>query len=72
MSSTDFQVNTYTNDLQTYPEIAADDSGNFTVVWLSVGDSVDRDGSSIQARNFASDGSPIGSQFLVNSYTTGN
>jgi hypothetical protein len=50
--------------------IAAD--GAFVVAWASVGaPGPDPDIGSIQAQLFAADGSALGEQFVVNSYTTG-
>ncbi len=66
-----FQVNTYTSGNQSLPGIATDALGNFVVVWESYG-SVGNDTSarSIQARRFGADGTPVGVQFQVNSWTT--
>lgn len=52
------------------PDLAVDRKGNFVVVWASS----DQDGSGygIFAQRFAADGSRIGSEFQVNSYTTGD
>jgi hypothetical protein len=65
-----FQVNTYTTDSQKYPDVAAS-QGGFVVVWESFGSSgTDTDGTSIQGQRFTVDGTPHGSQFQVNTYTT--
>ncbi len=67
-----FQVNTYTTNAQRYPSVAADDAGNFVVVWQSVGSSgTDSDDSSIHGRRFAASGVPVGGEAQVNSFTTG-
>jgi len=69
----EFQVNTYTIGSQYAPVVESDDAGGFMIVWQSVGSSEsDIDGRSIQARLFASDGSPQGDQFQVNTYTAGH
>ena len=34
----EFRVNTYTTDLQRFPAVASDSSGNFVVVWKSYQD----------------------------------
>jgi hypothetical protein len=34
----DFQVNTYTTNVQSYPSVAMDDNGNFVVVWQTTND----------------------------------
>jgi hypothetical protein len=56
-----FQVNTLTNGLQAYPDVALDSSGNFAVVWSSSG---------IQGQRYNAAGTPQGGQFQINSYTT--
>ena len=64
----EFQVNTYTTGNQDYPSVAADADGNFVVTWTSAG----QDGSSsgVFARRFSSAGSPLATEFQVNTYTT--
>lgn len=52
------------------PDLAVDRKGNFVVVWES--SDQDGSGSGIFAQRFAADGSRIGSEFQVNSYTTGD
>lgn len=52
------------------PDLAVDRRGNFVVVWESQGQ--DGSGAGIFAQRFAADGSRIGSEFQVNSYTTGD
>ena len=70
--SGDLQVNTLTSGNQQLPRVAADSLGNFLVVWQSdVSDATDTSGSSIQARWFDADGSPLGAEFQVNTYTPG-
>ncbi len=67
----EFQVNSYTTSHQNYPAIASDATGNFVVVWQSLGSSADDSSSeSIQGQRYASSGAPIGGEFQVNSYTT--
>ena len=63
----DFQVNVYTLGGQRYPEIAADDSGDFIVSWESIG----RDGADegVFARRLLPNGSPGSGEFQVNTYT---
>ena len=66
----EFQVNTYTTSTQLEIAVASDDQGNFVVVWSSVGsDESDASAHSVQARRYAADGTPLGDQFQVNSYT---
>jgi hypothetical protein len=65
-----FQVNTYTTNLQRFPSVAADADGDFVVVWHSYGSpGTDTSDTSIQGRRFASDGSPQAAQFQVNDHT---
>ncbi len=67
---TQFQVNTYTPDLQFLPAVSPDGSGGFVVVWASYGSSgSDNDERSIQARRFDANGSPLGADFQVNTDT---
>jgi hypothetical protein len=68
-----FQVNGYTPGSQRAAAVAADGQGRFLVTWHSFGSGgTDIDAFSVQARRFASTGSPLGGQFQVNSYTTGD
>src|SRR5437867_462885 len=64
----DFQVNSYTTSYQRSPAVASDQNGNFVVAWESYA----QDGSlyGIFGRRFDSAGTPQGSEFRVNSYTT--
>jgi len=66
----EFQVNSYTTDRQSYPAVASDPDGNFVVVW----ESYSQDGSptwGVFGQRFDAAGLPQGSEFQVNSYTTG-
>ncbi len=68
-----FQVNTYTTDYQGRPAVAVDADGDFVVVWTSLGSSgTDSSGASIQGRRFAPDGSPLGDEFQINTFTSAN
>ncbi|UCG69208.1 MAG: fibronectin type III domain-containing protein [Thermoplasmata archaeon] len=66
----EFQVNTYTTDSQLTPSMAMDPAGNFIIVWSSEGQ--DGDGYGIYAQRFDKNGNPLGSEFRVNTYTTGD
>ncbi len=67
------QVNTYVTSFQRDPAVTLDGEGNFVVAWESYGSSgTDTDSWSIQARRYAAGGLPLGSQFEVNSYTSGD
>ncbi len=66
------QVNSYTTFEQQYPSVSVDAAGNYVVAWESSGSSGGDTGSvSIQTRRFAADGTALGAQFQVNTYTTG-
>ena len=65
----EFRVNTYTPLSQSNPDIAADASGNFVVVWQS--DSQDGSSRGIFGQRYASSGVPLGADFRVNTFTTG-
>ncbi len=66
----EFQVNEQTTDDQGYPTVASDPSGNFIVVWQSVGQ--DGSGSGVFGRRYDKTGAAMGAEFPVNSFTTGN
>ena len=69
----EFQVDTYTTNQQVGARVATDTNGNFVVVWQSYGSpSTDHSGTSIQAQRYDETGAPLGAQFQVNTYTTGN
>jgi len=68
----EIQINSYTTSDQWHPAVAMDAGGNFVVVWQSVGsEASDETGNSVQARRFAPEGSPLGVEFQVNTYTMG-
>ena len=66
----EFRVNTYTSLDQGTPDIAMDDDGNHVVVWVSGG----QDGSAygIYGQRYDNSGDPQGTEFRVNSFTSGN
>jgi hypothetical protein len=66
----EFQVNTYTTDAQESPSVAVAPSGAFVVVWTSVGQ--DGSGEGVFGQRYDSLGHAAGSEFQVNSFTTGN
>jgi hypothetical protein len=67
-----FQVNTYTTNTQNDASVAAAADGDFVVVWTSVGSSgTDTSSSSIHGQRYASNGSPQGAEFQVNTFTSG-
>ncbi len=66
-SGAEFQVNTYTPDVQYYPSVASDGSGGFVVVWESYGQ--DGDSFGVFGRRFGAEGSTPGDEFQVNTHT---
>jgi hypothetical protein len=67
----EFQINTYTTSYQSNPAIGSDGYSGFVVTWGSGGSGgPDADGS-VQARRFDGAANPLGTEFQVNSYTTG-
>lgn len=70
-SVTEFQINTYTTSYATRPKISDLSCSSFVVVWGSDGSPGNDDSlSSILGQRFNSDGSNLGSEFQVNTYTT--
>ncbi len=67
----EFQVNTATLGRQERPAVAVDGQGDFVIVWDSIDSYPDFD-ESIKGRLFASDGTPLGDEFRVNSYLGGS
>lgn len=65
-----FLINTYTNSDQGYPVIAALKNGGFVVSWMSL----NQDGQymGVYAQLYDAGGVAQGSEFLLNTYTTGN
>jgi len=64
----EFRVNTYTTNIQYFPSIAADSSGNFVVVWDSF--MQDGDDRGVFGQRYAASGVPLGPEFRVSTYTT--
>jgi hypothetical protein len=65
----EFRVNTYTTHAQGYASIAARPSGEFVVVWHSSGQV---SGYDVFGQRYDASGAPLGEEFPVNVYTTGN
>ncbi len=67
----DVQVNTYTTGNQRFPHVAVDADGNAVVTWSSEGSSgTDSSEGSVQAQRYLANGSTLGDEFQVNTYTT--
>ncbi|MEM6796897.1 MAG: hypothetical protein AAF725_23185, partial [Acidobacteriota bacterium] len=68
----EFQVNTYTTNLQRAPAVARRGDG-YVVVWASDGSSgTDVDLDSIQGQLLGGDGLAVGAEFQINTTTTGS
>ena len=63
----EFQANTYTDSYQTMPRVASIGAGRFLIVWQSA----NQDGNSygVFGQRYDFDGTPLGTEFLVNSIT---
>jgi hypothetical protein len=59
----EFQINTATTSSDIWPAVAMDAAGRFVVVWADLNDA------KILGQRFVDDGSPLGSEFQVNTYT---
>jgi hypothetical protein len=66
----EFRVNSYTSATQALPAVAADPSGDFVAVWISLGQEGPAFGAGVFGQRFAAGGAPLGSEFRVNSYTS--
>ncbi|MBN2294041.1 MAG: hypothetical protein JXM70_16565 [Pirellulales bacterium] len=64
----EFQVNTYTTATQSQPSVAMSEAGDFVIVWTS--NNQDGDGNGVFAQRYAADGTPLGSEFQVNTFTS--
>jgi hypothetical protein len=67
----EFQVNTYTTGGQAQAAIASAPDGRFVVVWWGQHGGA-QDPANVFGRRYDSAGTPIGNEFLVNTYLTGN
>jgi hypothetical protein len=69
----EFQANTYTTDKQYQPAVAMDPDGNFVVVWESgpFQESDTLPGFGVFGQGFDATGARRGSEFHINTYTTG-
>lgn len=66
----EFRVNTTTSGNQRYSSVSMDSSGNFVVSWTSTDQ--DGGGDGVYARLYNLAGTPLGSEFRVNTLTTGD
>ncbi|MDB3977592.1 flagellin [bacterium] len=63
----EFQINTHTDNEQTNPSVLSLANGGFVVAWQSKNQDGDQDG--VYAQRFDDDGSKLGSEFQINTYT---
>ena len=66
----EFQINTYTTGAQASPAIASSAAGDYVAVWSSAGQ--DGGGDGVYAQRYNPAGAAQGSEFRVNTYTTGD
>jgi len=66
----EFPVNTYTTNDQYGPTVLANPSGGFLVLWHSNGQ--DGSGFGVFGQRYGGSGAPLGPEFRVNTFTTGN
>lgn len=71
-NTTNFLVSTYTNTFQTDPAIAALTNGNFIVVWSSYNQAGSNTMLDVYGQMLSTNGARIGTNFLVNQFTTYN
>ena len=64
-----FIVNTCRPDAQLRPSVAVANDGRFAVVWHGPEDGSDR---TVLGQKYASDGTAVGDEFQINTYTTGH
>lgn len=68
----EFLVNTTVESLQFHPAVAADPFGNFGVVWSSFRPEAGLYGWDVRGRLFRHDGTPVASEFRLNTAQTNN
>jgi hypothetical protein len=66
----EIQINSFTTGGQRSPSVAADSTGGFLIVWQSAAQ--DGSGTGIFAQRYGSNGIRIGTEFQVNTFTSGD
>ena len=66
------RVNTYTSSTQSYPSVTALSGGGYVVTWQSIAQDGNGSGWGIYSQRYAADGTALGSEVRVNTYTTGS
>ena len=67
----EFQVNTYTTGSQSSPQVARAGDGDMVVIWSELSNDRDGDQSGTFGQLLDDSDTPVGSDFQVNSYTSG-
>jgi hypothetical protein len=67
--NSEFQVNTLTENRQAQSSVAMDEEGNFVVIWGRAGPTASDYG--IYGQLFDTSATPVGTEFLVNTYSIG-
>ena len=66
----EFQINSYTTNQQRFPALAMDPQGYFVVTWQSDGSAGgDSSDTSILGQRYTAAGTPLGSEFQINTFT---
>jgi hypothetical protein len=68
----EFRVNFYTSNAQDAPSVSKDSTGSFIVTWTGTSGVLLSLDHNVVARRYTSKGAAVGTEFLVNSYTTGS
>lgn len=66
----EFRVNSYASGIQYQPSVSMSSTGEFVVVWSSIG--TDSSGFAAMGQRYYSDGIALGSEFLINTYQSGD
>lgn len=66
----EYRVNSYTSGRQYQPSVSMSSTGEFVVVWSSIGP--DSSGFAVMGQRYYRDGISLGSEFLVNTYQSGD
>ena len=67
----EFQINSFTSSAQSFPSIAMDADGDFVVVWQSNAQEGLASGYGVYGKRYNSSGVAQGTEFLVNTFTSG-
>src|SRR5687767_13288709 len=62
----EFRVNTFTPDIQRYPDVAMDADGDFVVAWEGYGHPADQSEAAAMVQRYTSTGAPAGGEFRAN------